>query len=58
MASNIAGEDELDFDVNIQGNTNILTVYHLTYMICQSKLKRFDLFYFKSFFFSVDNNIN
>lgn len=36
VASNIAGEDELDFDVNIQGNTTMLIVYHLIYMICQS----------------------
>lgn len=29
VASNIAGEDELDFDVNIQGNNNMLIVYNL-----------------------------
>lgn len=39
VASNIAGEDELDFDVNIQGNTNMLIVYNVIYMIFQSKRK-------------------
>lgn len=39
VASNIAGEDELDFDVNIQGNAIMFGVYHLIDMVCQSSEK-------------------
>lgn len=57
VASNIAGEDELDFDVNIQGNTNMLIVYHLIYMIGWSNEEDLTWFILNSFF-SVDNNLN
>ena len=39
MASNVAGEDELDFDVNIQGNTNMLSKCNFICMIWQSNDK-------------------
>lgn len=58
VASNIAGEDELDFDVNIQGNTNVLIVHHLIYMICLSNEKEIWLGFILNSFFSVDNNMN
>lgn len=58
VASNIAGEDELDFDVNIQGNTNVLIVYHLIYMVCLSNEKEIWLGFILNSFFSVDYYMN
>jgi hypothetical protein len=48
VASNLAGEDELDFDVNIQGNI-MLIQFSLSVNVME---KRVDLVYFRIIFFS------
>lgn len=55
VASNLAGEDELDFDVNIQGNTTMLIVEWFPCSINVIEM-RFDLVYFE--IFSSHNNID